>query len=62
MPRGGKRTGAGRPIGTTKDQAEIKSRRIVLLLTPAQEEKLRADVADSGTTMSKYIKRKLRIE
>lgn len=62
MPRGGKREGAGRPSGTTKDMSEIKSRRIVLLLTPAQEEKLKADVAAAGTTIPKYIKAKLGIE
>lgn len=62
MPRGGAREGAGRPSGTTKDQSEIKSRRIVLLLTPAQEEKLKSDVIAAGTTLPKYIKKKLGIE
>ena len=62
MPSGGARVNAGRKAGVPiKPPEELKSRRVVIRLTPAQEQELKERVKALGVSLPKYIKRKLEI-
>lgn len=64
MSRGGVRVGAGRKAGSTgktKAPEELKSRHVVICLTPAQEQQLKEQAKALGITVPRYIKRKLEI-
>ncbi len=62
MLRGGARANAGRKAGVPiKAPEELKTRRVVICLTLAQEEELKNRVKDLGEPLPKYIKRKLEI-
>lgn len=52
---GGARKGAGRPKGSLKAPDEVRSKRIVILATPAQESELKERAKAAGMTVSAYL-------
>lgn len=60
MPRGGKREGAGRPVGTkTVAEENALSVQVAVRLTVDQKKELESRAAREGLTVSKYIHRLL---
>ena len=59
---GGKRAGAGRPVGTkgpNKTPEEKKDKRIVLLCTEEQNSKIKSMAEEHGLSVSAFILKKL---
>lgn len=55
---GGRRAGAGRPVGTggpIKSPEERKDKRIVLVCTEEQHSRIKALATEQGLTVSAYI-------
>lgn len=50
--KGGKRTGAGRPAGTTKD---VIAKRITITIYPDEEEIIKKLAKESGKSVSRYL-------
>ncbi len=50
--KGGKRIGAGRPVGTTK---EITAKRITITIYPEEEIKLKELAKENGKSLSRYL-------
>ena len=56
MARGGKREGAGRPVGSTSVQKENSlSVQVAVRLTESEKKRLEELAAQSGLTVSKFI-------
>ena len=56
MPRGGKREGAGRPVGRSSVPREkALSVQIAVRITPGEREELERRAAACGTTLSRYV-------
>ena len=56
MASGGKRTGAGRPKGTTGAYKEVtRNLQVAVRLTQDEKARLEQLAAESGLTVSKYI-------
>lgn len=50
--KGGKRIGAGRPVGTTK---EIVAKRITITIYPGEEEIIKKLAKERGKSVSRYL-------
>lgn len=60
---GGRRVGAGRPLGSTtggwKKQEERKDKRIVIVCTEEQNRKIKYYASEKGVSVSSYIIEKI---
>ncbi len=50
--KGGKRQGAGRPIGTTK---ETVTKKMTITIYPEEQDKIRELAENAGKTVSRYL-------
>ena len=50
--KGGKRVGAGRPVGTTKS---VIAKRITITIYPDEEEIIKKLAKESGKSVSRYL-------
>lgn len=57
--RGGARPGAGRKAGSTKNPESSRTQRIIVLVTPSEEERIRAAAQAAGLPLSRFVARKI---
>lgn len=54
MPRGGKREGAGRPVGTTRGHT-VEYKTVSISALPQEVERIKELARESGKTVSRYL-------